>query len=70
MRIQFVSILCTQQSARVQGHRINYTIQKKKKKEKIKAALLFVPLPVSLPIQITQGEIILLSDQLHALVLL
>lgn len=43
---------------------------KKKKKEKIKAALLFVPLPVSLPIQITQGEIILLSDQLHALVLL
>lgn len=69
MRIQFVSILCTQQSARVQGHRINYTIQKKKK-EKIKAALLFVPLPVSLPIQITQGEIILLSDQLHALVLL
>lgn len=33
MRIQFVSILCTQQSARVQGHRINYTIQKKKKGE-------------------------------------
>lgn len=54
----------------MQGHRINYTIQKKKKREKIKAALLFVPLLVSLPIQITQGEIILLSDQLHVLVLL